>query len=220
MANDTTLRQGDLTPGWTDLYARAETAAGLIWNGSAYVAFVVADVASYRIPMVESPAGSGRYSAQFPTDASPAGNYTWSVYKGAGTIGDTRWGGPDTGYWDGTTFGNSPGGGGSGDLTAIQEGVDAINASLAASKKLTPAAIVTDSAPSRGGFTIAMADGSDVPATFIWRNSEAWFDGTGVLSGGKYLVSTYTKLTATTARLTFSPLLPVAPANGDTLLLA
>lgn len=219
---DTTLRLSDLPTGWTDLYARIETAEGLIWDGSAYGPFVVANIASYRVVMAEAPAGSGRYACQFPP-SSPAGKYTWSIYKGSGTLSDPKYGGPDTGFWDGTTFGNSA----NPDLAPIQAGVDAITASLAASKKLTPAAIVTDSAPTRGGFIIAMSDGSSTPATFIWRNSEAWFDGTRdlstgrfLLSGGKYSISTYTKLTATTARLTFSPLLPVAPANGDTLLLA
>lgn len=201
---DTTIRQGDLTPGWTDLYARIENEQGQVWNGTAFVGFVVANIATYRVAMAESPASSGRYSVAFP--ALPAGTYTWKIFKGSGTLVDLPYGGPSTAYWDGTKFVNPAG------------GVAAMQATLDSYAAITPAATVTDTAPTTGSFVITLANNAPVPTTFVWRNNEVWFQ-TGVLFGGKYPIATYSRLTATTARLTFAPLLPAAPANGDTLLL-
>ncbi|SIN70076.1 hypothetical protein SAMN05444166_0232 [Singulisphaera sp. GP187] len=103
--SDTTLRLRH--PTGANLYAQIEGGGG-VWNGTAYVAFVNADWATYATLVTETPAGSGRYVCQFPT-ASPPGNYSWSIYLRAGgsaALGDVAIGQGD-GYWDGTTFGGT-----------------------------------------------------------------------------------------------------------------
>jgi hypothetical protein len=210
---DTTIRISDLPAGWTDLYARIENDQGAVWNGTAYVAFVVANVVTYRVALSEVPAASGRYSVAFP--GSPAGTYSWGLYKGPGTVSDPRYEGPVFGVWDGAKFTSKTGGGVSSTLTALGR----LQATMDSYLTVTPAAIVTDVGPTTGTFVVSLADGSAVPATFVWRGNSVWFK-TGTMLGGKYPIATYSRLTATTARLTFSPLLPLAPANGDLLLIA
>jgi hypothetical protein len=210
---DTTIRISDMASGLTDLYARIEDDAGQIWNGSAFVAFVIANIATYRVALAEAPAASGRYSVGFPPLA--AGTYSWGLYKGAGVLGDPRYGSPVYGVWDGTKFTSKVSAGGTSERVAL----DAIQATLDGYVMITPAAVVSDAGPTTGSFVIAMADGSPVPATFTWRGNAVWFR-TGGLFGGKYPIATYSRLTATTARLTFAPLLPLPPSNGDSLLIA
>lgn len=101
--SDTTLRLR--YPTGAPLYTQVEGGTG-VWNGTAYVPFANADWPTYATATDETPAGSGRYVCQFPV-ASPAGNYSWSVYLRAGgtpAVGDVAIG-QGSGYWDGTTFG-------------------------------------------------------------------------------------------------------------------
>lgn len=210
---DTTLRLRYPTGAILD--TQIEDGEG-VWNGAGYVPFQMAGWATYATATPETPPGSGRYVCPFPT-GSPPGHYTWVTYLRAGAEpapGDTPVG-QGEGFWDGTTFGGSSGG----DLEPVQAALSGIRATLDSYAEISPAAVVADPTPTQGGFIVAMADGSAMPETFVWRNSEAWFAGSSVLRGGKYPVASYTKLTATTARITFSPPLPVAPGNGDTLLL-
>lgn len=156
------------------------------------------------VGVTEAIAGSGIYKAAITFADNFAGTLSWKTGEASGQ----RFAAEEI----------NPGS--STDLGPVQAAVGQIQATLDGYAQLSPAAVITDPTPTTGGFTFALADGSPVPSTFVWRNSEAWFNGSGVLSGGKYPVATYTKLTTTTARITFSPLLPLAPADGDTLLLA
>src|SRR4051794_24575216 len=102
---DTTLRLR--YPTGATLYTQIEGGTG-IWNGTAFVDFANADWATYATSTPETPASSGRYVGQFPL-ASPAGNYSWSVYLQSGgspAIGDVPVG-TGSGYWDGATFGGA-----------------------------------------------------------------------------------------------------------------
>lgn len=102
---DTTLRLR--YPTGANLYTQIEGGTG-IWNGTAYVAFANSGWATYATSTPETPPGSGRYVCQFPL-TSPAGNYSWAMYLGAGgtpAVGDVPVG-TGSGYWDGTTFGGA-----------------------------------------------------------------------------------------------------------------
>jgi hypothetical protein len=199
---DTKIRLPLGIPGWT-LYTRLRNEAGQIWDSvaGAMVAYVVADVARYQLAMPETPAGSGDYESTMPVGL-PAGRYTWAHYRrvgGSPAISDPLVGaGGDT--WDGTSFGAAAGGGGAVTDADLESDV-----------------VVSDPAPTTLGFVVAMADGSDVPDSFVWRSGLACFKAASPLRTGKFPVATYTKLTSTTARLTFTPALPAAPANGEAL---
>lgn len=105
-----------------------------------------------------------------------------------------------------------------GNLPDIQAAIDAIAARQTTYDQLTPLATVNDPAPTTGAVTIELD--TALPDTFVWRGGEAWFtwfNGSGLLSGGKFPITSFSRLSATTARITFSPLLPAVPANGDRL---
>lgn len=102
----------------TNVDIQIENEAGEVWNGDAYVPFVVADRGSYATAMPENPAGSGRYICQFP-DTSPAGSYTWTAH-----VGDTPIGAGGS-YWDGSTLGNSNIAPNGLDLAIVEPAVDA-----------------------------------------------------------------------------------------------
>jgi hypothetical protein len=103
-------------------------------------------------------------------------------------------------------------------LASLGGVVAGVQSTLDAYAELNPAGVVADVAPTAGGFVMALADASALPATFVWRGGLVCF-GSGALAGGKYAVATYTRLTSTTARVTFSPVLPATPADGDTFTL-
>jgi hypothetical protein len=200
---DTTIRLSLGITGWT-VYTRLKTEAGLIWQttSSTYVAYVVANVANYALAMPETPAASGDYASTMPT-GSASGNYTWTHYKrvgGSAAIGDPVVG---TGgaYWDGARFATGV------DVTEI---VTATGDVIAVSE-----CVVDDATPTVNGFVVAMADASAVPTTFVWRGGLACFAEDGPLGGGKFPIASYTLISSTTARITFSPALPVAPADGE-----
>lgn len=103
---DTTIEIDDLTTGWT-VYTQIQTAAGLFWNGTAYVAYSAADWASYATPAPETLAGSGTYVCQFPL-TSPAGDYNWTMFRQIGgspasTDPAVSFTSPNT-YWNGSEF--------------------------------------------------------------------------------------------------------------------
>lgn len=108
MAADTTIRTR--YPTGKTLYVQIEAPDGTVWNGTAYATLTTAGWTTFATAMTETPAGSGRYSANFPT-ASAAGNYSWVVYLQSGgspATSDTPIAGSSTGsYWDGTTFGGA-----------------------------------------------------------------------------------------------------------------
>lgn len=54
-------------------------AAGQVWNGSAFVAWSAADIATYGITTTEA-VGSARYFANFPAAVTTVGTYTYSMY--------------------------------------------------------------------------------------------------------------------------------------------
>jgi hypothetical protein len=92
--------------GWT-VYTRLKNESGQIWDSvsSAYVSFVVGNVARFRLATPETPSGSGDYEANMPV-GSPANNYTWQHYRLMGVdaaISDPLLGGGGE-YYDGTTF--------------------------------------------------------------------------------------------------------------------
>lgn len=77
-------------------------AAGSVWNGSAFVSWNAADIATYGIALTEA-TSSARYFANFPAAITTAGNYTYSVYAQQGgtfattdlpyrvSVGEVRW---------------------------------------------------------------------------------------------------------------------------------
>lgn len=99
---DTTIRPR--YPTGSTLYTQIER-GNAIWNGTDVVVLATADWASYAVATPESPAGSGRYVAQFPVSVAP-GNYTWVVFEqaGASPAVTDRAIGSGGGYWDGTTL--------------------------------------------------------------------------------------------------------------------
>jgi hypothetical protein len=218
---DTTLRIR--YPAGATLYTQVETEAGLVWNGSAFVAFVVAGWGTYAVSTPEGPAGSGRYAAQFPLSA-PAGNYTWAHYlrMGGSPASTDPVVGTGDGTWTGTTFGSS-----AVDLTpvlatlgtpagaSLAADIAAVASGTSGDADLKSDVVVDDPAPSVLGFTVAMADASDVPDTFVWREGLACFTAASGLRTGKFPIATYTKLTDTTARITFLPALPAAAADAE-----
>lgn len=75
---------------------------GYLWDGSAFVVAAAEDWADYALPLTESPAGSGRYSADMPAVA--AGMYQASVYEQAAVaaaVGDEFVGSGEL-EWDGS----------------------------------------------------------------------------------------------------------------------
>src|SRR5829696_5424763 len=104
---DTKIRLPLSITGWT-VYTRLQDEDDLIWNSttSAYVAYLLANVAHFRLATPETPAGSGLYVATMPA-GSPAGGYAWAQYRqvgGSPAASDPYVGGGGD-YWDGTTFG-------------------------------------------------------------------------------------------------------------------
>lgn len=104
---DTTLRL-PFVAGNT-IYTQIRNETNAIWNGTAYVSYVLANWGTYAVSTPDTPTGAGFYVAQFPT-SSAAGNYSWIQYLQAGgspAASDVAIGsGGD--YWDGTTFGAVP----------------------------------------------------------------------------------------------------------------
>lgn len=87
MANDTTIRI-NYTPnkpssGAGAIYTQIDDPSDNVWNGTSYQSYTLANYATYATATPESPAGSGRYSCQFPT-SSAAGNYSWTNYLQTG----------------------------------------------------------------------------------------------------------------------------------------
>lgn len=75
-----------------------------VWNGSAFVAWVDANINTYKIGLTEQGTASGFYTGNFPTGITTAGTYSIVVYNEAGgslVVGDTIIG---VGYvdWDGS----------------------------------------------------------------------------------------------------------------------
>lgn len=197
---DTRIRLPGITSGWT-VYTRLKNEAGLIWDTttSTFTAYVVASVANYALATPETPATSGDYEATMPV-GSPAGNYTWAHYRrvgGAAALSDPIVG-SGSGYWTGTSFGSPS--------SAAADTIPVLNL------------VVADSNPQPGSFVVAMADGSDLPASFIWHGKVAcWAADSPNLPYASFAPNTYTRLTATTARLTFTPALPALPVNGEAI---
>lgn len=63
------------------LYAVARSGA-LVWNGTAFVAWVDADIANYDIPLTSQ--GGDLYAANFPATVPPGSNYRVIYYQQAG----------------------------------------------------------------------------------------------------------------------------------------
>jgi hypothetical protein len=104
---DTKLRLPLGVTGWT-VYTRLKDESGQIWNSttSAYVAYVLANIANFKLATPETPAGSGDYEATMPA-GSAAGNYSWSHYRliGSNPAASDPLLGSGGDYWNGTTFG-------------------------------------------------------------------------------------------------------------------
>jgi hypothetical protein len=121
---DTKLRLPLGITGWT-VYTRLKNESGQIYQTTgtpAFVTYVVANVANYKLLTPETPAASGDYEATMPAGAA-AGNYTWAHYKLIGSdpaISDPLVG-SGSGYWDGTTFGGVAGIGGGTARTVDQD---------------------------------------------------------------------------------------------------
>lgn len=64
------------------LYALVRNNVGQIWNGSAFVSYVTANLGTYAVTMTEQGAASQFYAGTFP--ATSAGIYTVSVFVRAG----------------------------------------------------------------------------------------------------------------------------------------
>lgn len=193
---DTTIVARGLPTGWT-VNTRIENEVDLIWNGTAFVELVVADIASYATATPETPAGSGRFICQFPL-TSPPGNYAWSVHRqlGASPAIDDPEVGRGNGYWDGATFGNVP-------------GVPAIQAILASYDDLIASGSVADASPTATTFICSDGTGlSDDPNTY--RTLSVCFTD-GDLKAAK---STITSWNGTTRRVVVAGFAK-APANGD-----
>ena len=84
MADELQLRH---TATGSTIYSTITDQAGLMWNGSAEVALVVADWSTYGIDAPETPAGSYRYKADFPAGITTPGARTIDFYE---RIGATR----------------------------------------------------------------------------------------------------------------------------------
>lgn len=102
---DTTITAVGLPTGWT-VYTQIRTSAGLIWNGSAYAAYSVGLWEAYATATPET-GSTGTYVCQFPL-ASPAGSYTWTMFRrlGATPASDDpniSFPSPET-YWNGSEF--------------------------------------------------------------------------------------------------------------------
>jgi hypothetical protein len=95
-------------PTGANLYTQVVAPDNTVWNGSAYVSFVVASWSTYATSTPETPASSGVYMCQFPI-ASPAGNYKWRMYlrAGASPASTDVVVGTGQSYWDGSTFGGT-----------------------------------------------------------------------------------------------------------------
>ena len=81
MADELQLRH---TATGSTIYSTITDQAGLMWNGSAEVALVVADWSTYGIATAETPAGSYRYKADFPAGITTAGARTIDFYERIG----------------------------------------------------------------------------------------------------------------------------------------
>ncbi|SIO60147.1 hypothetical protein SAMN05444166_6284 [Singulisphaera sp. GP187] len=180
------------------IYAVIRDSANRVYNGTAFVTpYVVADLASYAIPLPETPAGSGNYACPFPL-GSPAGNYRWTLFEKPGgnpAVGDPVVGrGSD--YWDGTGLGIGP-------LVA------AVHEMLSAYNELLNAGTVSGSSSTTTRFTAASGLST---ASGFYTGRQVCFTS-GQLQGLKTVATNYA---GTTKTFTVSPPLPFAPANGDT----
>lgn len=198
---DTKIRLPGVTSGWT-VYTRLKNEAGLIWDTttSTFTAYVVGSVANYALATPETPATSGDYEATMPV-GSPAGNYTWAQYRrvgGAAALSDPPVGSGSS-FWTGTSFS-------SGAAAAASDTIPVLDI------------VVADSNPQLGSFIIAMADASDVPTTFIWRNKMVLFgEASPNLPYASFAINEYVRMTTTTAKLTFHPALPALATNGEAI---
>jgi hypothetical protein len=105
---DTKLRLPLGVTGWT-VYTLLFNESDQVWNSttSAFVAYVLANIADFDLATPETPAGSGKYVATMPT--APAGNYTWEHRRqvgGAPATSDPLVG-SGGGYWTGSEFGSA-----------------------------------------------------------------------------------------------------------------
>jgi hypothetical protein len=194
--------------GW-NLYTRLRNEDGLIWNSttSAFVAYVLADIAHYDLATDETPAGSGDYAATMPAGAA-AGNYSWAQYRrmgGAPAAGDPL-AGTGGGSWTGTEF-----------ATVADAIADIADLQFDVSDVFPVALVeVQDPAPTIGRVVVKMEDDSDVPISFVWRGKKANFAANSPnLPYGSFPITTMTRLTEKTAELRFTPSLPGLPTDGE-----
>ncbi|SIO60150.1 hypothetical protein SAMN05444166_6285 [Singulisphaera sp. GP187] len=194
--NDTKI-QAPWPTGGNTLYTHISNINVEFWDGSAYVPAELANWQAYATDTPEAPAGFGVRVCQFPL-TSPAGYYLWSVYLQAGgspASTDVRIGG-GSGYWDGTTFGNSP-------------ATTATNATLASYDQLLLSGSVEDPAPTtttfRGSSTFAVDSNH-------YNGRQVCFTS-GDLQGLKQPISTYV---GATRSFTVLPGFPFPPTDGDT----
>jgi hypothetical protein len=85
----------------TNMYALIRNENGLIWNGSTFVSYVTANLATYAVTLTEQGTASGYYIGTFPTVT--LGLYNVVAYQRAGgspAEGDTVKGAA-TVYWEG-----------------------------------------------------------------------------------------------------------------------
>lgn len=57
---------------------------GKVWNGTTFVTYATADIASYDIALTELGTSSGQYQGDFPTAITSGGSYSWVAYQQAG----------------------------------------------------------------------------------------------------------------------------------------
>lgn len=98
--------QADWTTGST-IYFLVRDGNGLIWNGSAFTAYITANLATYAIAATEQGTASGFYTAGMP--AVVAGNYNIVAKEraGGGPAEVDRTAGAGELAWDGTLAGDA-----------------------------------------------------------------------------------------------------------------
>ena len=54
---------------------------GLFWNGTTFVTYATASRGDYDVPLTELGTSSGMYQADFPSDITDSGSYSYAVYQ-------------------------------------------------------------------------------------------------------------------------------------------
>lgn len=88
MANEIQISRPDLAG--STLYAIRRNAAGQVWNGSAFVTYVTADLASYVIALTQQGTASGYYVGDAPLPGVPGSVVVFVRAGGSPAEGDVQ----------------------------------------------------------------------------------------------------------------------------------